>query len=93
MQEEAGLDSEKLMLLGSNYDQHRRSTAINYVYMAANAKEITKIVGDEEEFGTELHWFSQAQVLTMIVDGVINQKNALAALALYLTQHHRNHPM
>lgn len=84
LREEAGLMAAAFEPLGKNYGHHRRTTEINYVFLASGVSETKKSGGDLEEQGTELHWFDEAEVLRMMASGEIVQKNALAALALYL---------
>jgi hypothetical protein len=67
-----------------NYGHHRRTTEKNYVLLANDAYEVEKVEGDVEEQGTELHWFKLDEVKKMMGEGQIKQKNALAALSLYL---------
>lgn len=83
LMEEAGLQSADMVQIGDNYDHHRRTTARNYIFLARQPILIQKSGGDEEEFGTELHWFSNDQLKVMVRNGQMKQKNALAALVLY----------
>lgn len=85
LSEEAGL-AGKLEKLGMNYSHHRRSTEKNYVFIAQDVGEATRKVGDIEEQGITVHWFSEADIKNMIVSGKIVQKNALSALALYFSR-------
>ncbi|MEO6760866.1 MAG: NUDIX hydrolase [Candidatus Saccharimonadales bacterium] len=89
LREEAGL-SGNLSQVGMNYGNHRRSTEKDYIFVASSARKVDKSKGDDEEFGTETHWFSQAEVKNMVCDGKIVQKNALAALSLYFVRTDRN---
>jgi 8-oxo-dGTP pyrophosphatase MutT (NUDIX family) len=82
--EEAGLAVKTWQELGINYDHHRRTTVKCHVFRGSDAYEVEKAVGDIEEQGTELHWFTLQEVKDMILNGAIVQKNALAALSLYL---------
>jgi ADP-ribose pyrophosphatase len=82
--EEAGLAAERMELIGTNYSHHRRSKEENYIFVASEVTEIDKLVGDHEEMGIEVHWFAVDEVRKMVLKGDIVQKNALAALALYL---------
>jgi len=82
--EEAGLAVKKWQKLGINYDHHRRTTVKAHVYLGSDAYEVDKLAGDPEEQGTELHWFTVEDVKKMILKGSIVQKNALAALAVYM---------
>lgn len=84
LREEAGLVAGAYRQLGMNYSHHRRSTEKNYIFLATDAHEAGRIGGDIEEQGTELHWFELSEVIRTIAEGDIVQKNALAALALYL---------
>lgn len=84
LQEEAALATDKLNLLGMNYAHHRRSREKNHIFLARDAYEVEKATGDIEEQGTELHWFTLAEVKRMLTEDKIVQKNALAALTLYL---------
>lgn len=86
LDEEAGLRATEMKALGLNYAHHRRSTEKNYVFVARGAAEIPKAAGDREEQGTELHWVSHEELMAKLIQGHIVQKNALAALALYLAQ-------
>jgi 8-oxo-dGTP pyrophosphatase MutT (NUDIX family) len=81
--EEAGVQAEQLQALGMNYDHHRRSTAKDYVFVAREVTKAEKSGGDEEEHGTETHWFTLSEIEEMLRGGHIVQKNAAAALALY----------
>lgn len=82
--EEAGLTVNDWQNIGINYDHGRRTTAKCYIFLGSDATEVAKVVGDKEEQGTELHWFTLQEVKDMILNGSLVQKNALAALALYL---------
>jgi 8-oxo-dGTP pyrophosphatase MutT (NUDIX family) len=84
--EEAGLGVEEWQKLGINYDHHRRTTVKCYIFLGYHAHEVEKKAGDVEEQGTELHWFTLQEIKKMILNGLIVQKNALAALSLYLVQ-------
>jgi ADP-ribose pyrophosphatase len=81
--EETGLEALQFHELGTNYDHHRRNTVKDYIYIATDIAEGQKAGGDEEEHGTETHWFTAEDIKKMMRDGKIVQKNALAALALY----------
>jgi ADP-ribose pyrophosphatase len=82
--EEAGLAAGHIETLGINYDHHRRSTAKDHVYVATDITIKQKVGGDEEEHGTETHWFAPTEVRSMLREGKIVQKNTQAALSLYL---------
>lgn len=88
--EEAGLRAKTFEQLAVNYDHHRRNTTRNFVFWAIGADESLKTGGDEEEAGTETHWFTPRQIKAMVGAGDIVQKNALAALAaLWSVDHNK----
>jgi len=82
--EEAALSTTDWHMLGMNYGHHRRTTEKDSILVAKDVIDVAKAVGDKEEQGTEVHWFTHEQVRKMMQTGAIVQKNALAALALYL---------
>lgn len=82
LKEEAGLAADEVQILGINYDHHRRSTAKDFIILTKGVTKTAKPPGDEEEFGTSLHWVSRQQIVEMLKTGEIVQKNAVAALAL-----------
>jgi ADP-ribose pyrophosphatase len=84
LREEAGLGSDSIERIGMNYGHHRRTTEKNYIMLAGDAYEVEKTGGDVEEQGTELHWVKLNEVKKMMAEGQIKQKNAMAALSLYL---------
>jgi len=83
LEEEAGLATDTVVHIGKNYGHHRRSTEKDFVMVASGIHEVPKAQGDDEEYGTTVHWFGRETVKAMVLDGKIVQKNALAALALY----------
>ena len=85
LQEEAGLDAQTLSQIGLNYDHHRRTARKDYIFIATELTEATGMVGDDEEQGIEIKWFTVSEVNNMVKEGKILQKNALAAWALFLT--------
>lgn len=82
--EEAGLEAGDMIDIGCNYGNHRRSIQTNFVLTTSSPKEVGKSGGDETEVGTTMKWIFVDEVKAMIMSGKIVQKNALAALALYL---------
>lgn len=86
LQEETGLSAQTITTIGMNYDHHRRTTRKNYVFSATGLSKVTDIVGDDEEQGIEIEWFTIQQVNDMIREGKIRQKNALAAWSIFLAQ-------
>ena len=81
--EETGFPAEHIKKIGVNYDQHRRNTTVDHIFIATGINEGIKAAGDEEEHGTQTHWFTLEEVKGMLRNGKIVQKNAQAALALY----------
>lgn len=82
--EETGWTPSQAQVIGMNYGNHRRSTQKNYIVYADGVMQTLKLDGDPEEAGTETHWFSKREIQHKVADGVIKQKNTLAALGLYL---------
>ncbi len=87
LQEEADFDAGELIELGLNYDHHRRTNRKDHIFIANNLTKVSGVQGDTEEQGIEIEWFTVDEISTMVAEGKILQKNALAAWALFLTKH------
>lgn len=80
--EEAGLQAGKLTEIGRNLSHHRRSTAVNIIFLAEELKSVaTK--PELEEAGITSKWVRESEIWQLIASGKIVQKNTLAAWAMY----------
>ncbi len=87
--EEARIQATNILLAGKSASNHRRDDAWQHIALAVDSIEFEEPgihVGDEEEFGTTVAWFSEEDIDRMIGRGEIVQRNALTAWAIYRSQ-------
>lgn len=82
LSEEAGLVANKLEKIGEFLLDHRRAKVVHHVVVADDLNETESDPELTEEMTS--HWFSENEVMQMIANGDITQKNTLAAWSIYL---------
>jgi len=86
--EETGYEALGMEILGHSLKNHRRTKNRQYVWLATGIKELPGGKGSDHsediaEDIAEVEFFSEEEIWSMISSGQIEQKNTLAAWAVY----------
>lgn len=81
LQEEAGLKSNNLQLLGEYFGHNRRSAYKVFVFLAQDLEQ-SNLDGDLEE-DIKSYWFSEHEIDDLIRNGEIRNASVLAAWSLF----------
>jgi 8-oxo-dGTP pyrophosphatase MutT (NUDIX family) len=82
--EETGYNAKNTKILGSLPKSHRRDTIIQIVVLATDLYESDEVHHrDAEEIGLDLQWVTKDEINQLIAQGLLVQRNTLAAWALY----------
>lgn len=82
LKEEAGLEAGGLNKIGEILMQHRRTKAVHHVVIARKCREVISTPEHTEDMTN--HWFTKIEIMKMIAEGKIIQKNTLAAWSIFL---------
>lgn len=81
--EETGHRASNIKEIGTALHNHRRSKAMQRIFLAKELKEVSKEGGDVEEGDIGLRWMTEDEIWKLIAEGKMIQKNALSAWAIY----------
>jgi ADP-ribose pyrophosphatase len=81
LQEETGFKASKLTLVGSYFQDHRRSKEKGYVLLATNLLP-SRLVADQEEQDIEKVWVSSREITSLISKGEIVDNASLTSLRM-----------
>jgi ADP-ribose pyrophosphatase YjhB (NUDIX family) len=82
IKEEAGIAVESIQKIGQMLVNHRRTAASHTVVVADGVTQIGAQPEETEQITN--HWRSQAEIMSMITNGEIIQKNTLAVWSVFL---------
>jgi ADP-ribose pyrophosphatase len=91
LQEESGFAASSMRLIGTYFQNHRRSNTQAFVYQATGLYEAHLEKDHEEEITTQ--WFTEEEIDTLIVEGKIVDADSLTSWLYYKLSKNTNKSM